>query len=657
MNFPVETRDFAALAGLFVPALSQVGADELTGGVQVGGTIANPRLSGRVTLRDARFSLQGPNVAVPLGVAKVNGTVRFTPDERIEIDADDPLRGVLTQAKEIEAPPVKGKKKRAPSEPPIKLAGNWKLVGGIGLDLSAQTLSNPVRALGQQRYDLAFSLDGGVVAAPALAGVRDADLAALFQTGEDGAQRLRWMMAARGRRKSSQTKGGGEVVSIGALRLRPNALSADDLLRSTAETFNRPEEFAGFAVAKRVNVAALPDRRPQIAFDDLEWGYVGVGSGEVEGRLVLDNRAAIQQAPPEAERLQNAAAPRLQDELGAKTARRGATLVGTEGNAGTLGFTGARAIQFGDFEAPEVDDEALRLGGKVTLKNATIVGAPASGDGVVSRLSLYPDAPRFDVRLVLGEDVQFVTSAFRTGLQGELVASGVPSDPQLLGTVETRNGQVRFPNARARVTQGRVTVAINRDPATDLLRTRVDIDATATGRAGQYLITLGLNGPLDLSGEGRNLQNLRVDVTSNPPLSQSQAFAQLLGTAAPDNGNFSSNDANQAYAGAVLQVLSAPLFSGVERSVAQALGLDSVSFEYRFDEPLAVQFSKALSDRVFVTYRRSFGTAQTVSGGVTSSRTPFELSIEYRLKGNLRLGLRTDESRITTLTLGQTWRF
>ena len=170
---------------------------------------------------------------------------------------------------------------------------------------------------------------------------------------------------------------------------------------------------------------------------------------------------------------------------------------------------------------------------------------------------------------------------------------------------------------------------------------------------------MALNGPLDLDGGGQNLRNLRVDVTSNPPLSQSEAFAQLLGTAprTDENGNFSSNDANAAYAGAVLQVLSAPLFSGVERSVAQALGLDSVSFDYRFDEPLAVQLSKSLTDRVFVTYRRSFGATNSLSQGTTSGRTPFELSIEYQIKGNLRLGLKTDESRITTLTLGQTYRF
>lgn len=649
VDFPVQTSDFAALTGLFVPALSQVGADEFSGGIQIGGTPADPKLSGRITLKDARFSLDGPDVAAPLGLKNVSGTVRFTPDERLEIDADDPLRGTLASAAAIAAPATKKQSKKAPraAEPPLVLAGDWKLRGGIGLDLSAESISNPVRAIGRQKYDLAFSLDDAAISSPELAGAHEGNAAILFKTGAGGAQNLRWMIAARGRRKNKQNRGGGELISIGSLRLRDDfALGAPALLRSSAQDFGTADDFQEFAVAKRIKFADLPDRRPQIKLDNFEWNYTGVGSGQIEGRVVLDNRDAVQQAPREALELRNAQAPTLRDGL----KKRRASQLQTQ----MLSAAQLRPIPV---QAQVGADETLRVGGQLTLQNSTIVGAPVGGEGVVTKLSLFPNAPRFDMRLVLGEKVEFITSAFRTGLEGELVASGVPSNPQILGTVRTRNGQVRFPNARARISEGRVTVAITRDPATDLLRTRVDVNASATGRAGQYLITLALNGPLDLSGAGQNLQNLRVDVTSDPPLSQSEAFAQLLGTAPRDNGNFNQAQANQAYAGAVLQVLSAPLFSGVERSVAQALGLDSVSFDYRFDEPLSVQFSKALNDRVFVSYRRSFGASTVGDTAISSGRTPFELSIEYRLRGNLRVGLRTDESRISTLTLGQTFRF
>ena len=112
------------------------------------------------------------------------------------------------------------------------------------------------------------------------------------------------------------------------------------------------------------------------------------------------------------------------------------------------------------------------------------------------------------------------------------------------------------------------------------------------------------------------------------------------------------SQANQAYAQAVLQLVSAPFFSGFERSVAQALGLSSVSFEYRFNEPLAFEISKAVGDRVLVTYRRSLGPTS-----VSTSRTPYEFRIDYRIKGDYYLGLRYDERQVSTLTLQKSWRF
>ena len=196
-----------------------------------------------------------------------------------------------------------------------------------------------------------FSLDNAAIGTPELAGARDGDAAILFVTGADGAQNLRWMIAARGRRKNKQSKGGGEMVSIGSLRLRDDfALGAPALLRSSAQDFGTADDFQGFAVAKRINLVDLPDRRPQIKLDNFEWNYVGVGSGEVEGRLVLDNRDAVQQAPRAAVELRNAKAPTLQESL-KKTPRvrianahpeRGATAPDSNRSAGWLRRNAAR---------------------------------------------------------------------------------------------------------------------------------------------------------------------------------------------------------------------------------------------------------------------------------------------------------------------------
>ena len=154
-------------------------------------------------------------------------------------------------------------------------------------------------------------------------------------------------------------------------------------------------------------------------------------------------------------------------------------------------------------------------------------------------------------------------------------------------------------------------------------------------------------------------RNLRVDVTSNPPLSQDEAFAQLTGTALRnlDTGNLlTGNEANQAYARAVVGLLSAPLFSGLERTLEQSLGLNSLTLDYRLNEPLGIEVGKAIGDRIFVTYRRSL-----VSGTTTSSTTIDQPSssvrVDLRITGGVQLGVEADNLGRRRVTLEKTFRF
>jgi autotransporter translocation and assembly factor TamB len=163
-----------------------------------------------------------------------------------------------------------------------------------------------------------------------------------------------------------------------------------------------------------------------------------------------------------------------------------------------------------------------------------------------------------------------------------------------------------------------------------------------------------MRGPLDFGSQ--NAQNLRIDVTSNPPLSQDEAFAKLLGTSRSEitgtDGEPGTNaSASSAYASAFLSVLSAPLFAGIERSLEQALGLSSITLDYRLNEPLSVQFGKAVGDRVYVSYRR------TLTGNLPGQPVSYQLRVDYRIKGDLQLGLQTDERGRRQITLDKTWRF
>jgi hypothetical protein len=697
LRFPLQTRDFGALIGVAVPSLSVADADEFTGSVNVTGTLEAPELTGAITIRGGQFRLDPRQDALQTGITNLSGTVRFVGGNQILIDADDPLKGKLVAASAIvgriarleeprgETPtrvavaaggPDPNAKKKVSFQAP-QLGGDWILLGSVtrATTVDSNDFSDPATAIARLRYDLSFSMENGLYSSNDFPGVTDVSLAAVWKTGAgehpEAEQNVRWMLAARGA-KPRKLKNGGQLSSFGSLTLRSDFPTGIDALgRSRANDFVDENDFSAFPVFKRIDFKKFPDRRAQLVLDKFAAGLTTAGSGVLDGRLVLDNRPTVQKAPGEAVRLQNAA-------LTGRSAR--ASLFGRryqdsgfdplprnsppttpinlpddeEGTGTSLLETQTPAPRRRrDTTPPEIlDSTPLRLGGTLTLESAEIYGAPAGGEGAALLLSRLPSAPIFDVKLEMGRDVEIVTAAFRSGLAGYIVASGSPNNPQILGTLETTNGQVRFPNARARVEEGRVTIAINRDAATDGLRTRVEIDATATGTAGKYDITLRLRGPLDMGSN--STQNLRIDVTSNPPLSQDEAFKQLLGTVPNSEGGNSEGSTNQAYASSVLSVLSAPLFSGVEQALAQTLGLSSVGLEYRLNEPLAIQFTKNLGERIIVSYRRSIGNG-TTSG--VNGRTPFKFRVEYRLKGNYTLGFQADEQRIPQLTVQRSLQF
>jgi hypothetical protein len=687
----LQTKDFIALASVLVPQLREVSAEEISGSLGVRGTLEAPQLVGDLNLRQLAFQIQKSAAPFPVALSGLSGKLSFLDGNRLVIDAANPIKGKLAGASVVEAKATKanqGKTKSSSSTPNPRLpefqaGGEFSLGGEVDLDLSSATLALGARGFNKHNYNLAFSIANAAVSSSLLAGFRDGDAALLFKTGADGLPTLRWMLAARGAKTVGQKRGGGELLSFGNLKLRSDfAVGTNQLLRSEAQEFDSISGFEDYPVAKRIKLSDFPDRRPQVLLKTLEWGYTGVGKGEFVGRIVLDNRVAVRRPTAEAQQVLNtqrnpqpinttldsSLAESFEKEL--RTPRRIGSQPWLRFNIGEdrrpAYRTGTR-IETDLFGAPTEEEistpqnrDVLRIGGDITLQNSDIFGAPSGEGGSLTRLSVLPAAPRFDISLVLGEKVNFVNSVFRTGLRGELVASGTPQNPQILGTVELRDGAVRFPNARARIGEGTLNVAITRDPETDLLRSRVEVDAEATGNSGIYQVTLKLRGPLDLSGGDSETDRLQVDVTSNPPLAQSEAFAQLLGIAPGDftsrggNGDvdFNSGRANQAYAQAVLQFVAAPFFDGFERTVADALGLTSVGFEYRFNEPLAIQLSKALGDRVFVSYRRSLGTTAGSTGDA-----PEELRIDYRIRGNYTVGLKINEQNVYGLTLQRSWRF
>lgn len=710
IHFPLNTGNFGAIAGIAMPALTNVAADNFSGDLNILGTLDKPLLSGGVSIKNGRFRFDPAALPFDVGLIGLNGTVRFVEGNRLQIDGEDYLRGQIASAEQVMAiatgnpaaderaekiatattsTPVVKKKKTEQAN----LGGNFALRGGVTFDLvsgsetgTPDAISNPLGTLSRHFYDLSFALDDAQLTAREISGVRDGALAVVWKTRGTNApqgQNVRWMMSAQSGATARKKQSAGYSFSYASVDLPPNFGEGPTAIsRARFRQFRDLSGFETLGVTRKLaalkglsgveGLATMADARSQFAMVGFNFNARGIGRGVVDGALFFDNQRATAPAP-------NLRAPRptiarrlaevraISNESGAVDRIKYLSAAPQTSSKPTSSEARVQTIQ--DQSGPEEivpfeEVRPFRVSGEITVSQAQIVGTPPEGEaGAPLQL---PDFPVMDVQAIIGREVQLVTPNLRAEISGSADIDGTPRNPLIVGTFATRNGQVRFPNANARITRGEISLVLSRDPLTGLLRPNVNMDVSARGQAGTYQIELTMKGPLDLGT--KNTQNLQIEVTSNPPLSQSEAFAKLFGAT-----EIGSSQGNQAYAGAVLGVVSAPLFSGIERSLERALGLSSITFEYRFNEPLSIQLGKSIGDRVYITYRRPFGQAQTLgTAGGGPQGTGEVLRIEYRIKGNYNLvfqalreqtegpgtsGSLNSQSTRKQLTIERTFRF
>ncbi|MDF2440585.1 MAG: TamB, inner rane protein subunit of complex, partial [Abditibacteriota bacterium] len=685
---PLNTRNFGAIAGILMPALTNVDAESFAGDLNVLGTLDQPLLSGAMSIKNGRFRFDPAALPFDVGLVGLSGTVRFVEGNRLQIDGDDHLRGELASAEQVMAiatgnPAAEERADkiatattarpvaRRRSTGPANLGGNFALRGGVTFDLvtGSETgmpvaISDPLGSLSRHFYDLSFALDDARIMSQEFSGMRDGALAIIWKTrGTDApqGQSVRWMMSAQSGATVRKRQAAGYSFSYASVDLPPNfATGTNALSRARFRQFRDLSGFETLPVARKLaalkglsgteSLHALADARSQFTIENFNFNMRGIGRGILDGALIFDNQRATAPSPtltrPRPTIARRLAAARAVGSTSGEIDRiqfLANPPQSTLSPAAVGGIASAvRVQQVQDEATPEEivpfdDVRPFRVSGEITVSQAEIVGAPVEGEGGAP-LQL-PDFPVMDIQAVIGRDVQLVTPNLRAEISGSADIDGTPRNPLIVGTFLTRNGQVRFPNANARITKGEISLVLSRDPLTAQLRPNVNLDVSARGQAGTYQIELTMKGPLDLGT--RNTQNLQIQVTSNPPLSQSEAFAKLFG-----GTEIGSSQGNQAYAGAVLGVVSAPLFSGIERSLERALGLSSITFEYRFNEPLSIQFGKSIGDRVYITYRRPFGQARALGTGPGPQGTGEVLRIEYRIKGNYNLVFQALRERV-----------
>ncbi len=699
IHLPLGRDDLGALAGTFIPALARADADSFSGEIDISGTAIAPHIGGAITISDGRFLVDPKLLPFDAGLTGVTGKITFSEMNRVTIsglDGTGDLTGRLVppasivgkttgnppaELREVSglAPtitpataataqmtgqtPQKKAEDAQKAQRSTKLSGAFSLGGDMRLAtnpvtgaLSQETFTRAVPMLSQHRYNLHISMREGGVSTGDIAGLRNINFAAFWQTREGEAghaatQRVRWMLGAQGTPERKQT--GGAIYSLGAIDLASNfADGFEEFSRSRVRLLDDLADFEPFAVYRQVAAPSalgiLKGPQPgRVAFKSFLLNIKGLATGQIDGTLSLDNRA------PRSRNLPTKPKPSVAARVSAARAAlgsRGSNEFASEIPGALLQETQSALLEKPNDESKRdpLDSSDLlspggegpiRVAGTLVLSQATLSGSPVGG---VSAGGLLPPGPMLDLSLEIGRAVQFSVTNVRAVVTGKVDVTGTPADPLVSGKLTIPSGSIRFPTAQARILKGELGLTAYRDKNTNLLRTLVDINASARGQVGKYTITIEIVGPLDLGSETN--PNLKINVTSNPPLSEEQARYQLLGLRGQDL-------TEESYKDAIIAVVSSPLLSGIEQSLQRIFGLDTLALEYRFNEPLTVQVGKSFGDRIYVSYRRVLGD-QIITG--TGER--YTLRMEYRLRNDVQLGVQKSDVS-NRVTVEKTWRF
>ncbi len=266
------------------------------------------------------------------------------------------------------------------------------------------------------------------------------------------------------------------------------------------------------------------------------------------------------------------------------------------------------------------DLEDVVLSGTATVRDAIWIDLfePSTGfldftsveDALVPQ-TVEPTLPlRYDVRVVAPSSLRISDSTTRIVASAELTLGGTYDQPLLFGNAEIDRGEMFFEGNRYRVTRGSIGFSnpTEIDPYLDI-EAETDIRVPTQ----TYRVTFGVSGTMD---------RLDVELSSDPPLQESEIFSLLLGDVRdPQAAEIRSLRAQEEARQELLQagaarLLTSPLSSGVGRVVEESFGVDSFEIAPSISDPSAQQstqllptarvlIGKRISDRAHVTFSRA----------------------------------------------------
>ena len=178
-----------------------------------------------------------------------------------------------------------------------------------------------------------------------------------------------------------------------------------------------------------------------------------------------------------------------------------------------------------------------------------------------------------------------------------LTLRGTPAYPSLTGRIESEEGTLFFRGNRFEIIHARADF-LNRSQIIPLLEVRAEADVEG------YRLVLYVNG---------DLANLKVNMTSDPPLSTVDIVSLLTTGKSPRTGNESARSESEIAGVSAASILSENLTGVMSKRVQRIFGLQS----FRVDpfltgagnDPTArVTIAQRLSNNVTVTYSRNLST-------------------------------------------------
>jgi hypothetical protein len=281
------------------------------------------------------------------------------------------------------------------------------------------------------------------------------------------------------------------------------------------------------------------------------------------------------------------------------------------------------------------------------LLDRGLLGIPTSGKqgGTLLALGSHLPDPEFDIHVALGRGLRLRGSGINaavTAAQDAIILKGTPQLPQLTGVLSLAEGTTTLPRATMQITQFEVNYALkpadtHSDPAELLLTGDVRGQAEAILRADQGSRDDSVRIIMDISGALPD--QIRVNATSEPPLTETQIFALLGGIpfATVTQGVVRDSDLAEVLSEQFLSTLAAAfrlrVFEPFEDELKRALGLDQLTVHFTYDQPVSVKLGKYLLQDLLITYERSMAEGPDI----------YDLNVSYILPRGIRVSYHTDE--------------